>query len=155
MTEPFLTFCVHGLPRPAGSKRAFAIRKHGLPTGRIAVVDACKESREWKTTVSLEASTIMAEEKRRMFLGPVILSVVFYVPRPKGHYRTGKHAAELRPSAPEYPTTKPDLLKLTRAVEDALTGIVWRDDSQVVDQHLEKRYGQPSCTIQVCSKADE
>ena len=35
------------------------------------------------------------------------------------------------------------LLKLTRAVEDALTGLVWRDDAQVVDEVLSKRYGAP------------
>lgn len=149
MKESSLTFCVLGLPRPAGSKRAFAIKKQGKPTGRIAVVDACKDSREWKTIVSREAVIIMNEEQRKMFLGPVRLSVIFYMPRPKGHYRTGKQAAELRRTAPEYPITKPDLLKLTRAVEDAVTGIVWRDDAQVVDQRLEKRYGRPSCTIQV------
>jgi Holliday junction resolvase RusA-like endonuclease len=142
-------FCVLGLPRPAGSKRAFAIRKAGIPTGRIAVVDACKESRDWKNTVSQEAAIAMSEEDRQMFTGPVSLSVIFHLPRPKGHYRTGKNAAELRRTAPEYPITKPDLLKLTRAVEDALTGIVWRDDSQVVEQRLEKRYGKPGCTIQI------
>jgi Holliday junction resolvase RusA-like endonuclease len=149
MSNHPLTFCVLGLPRPAGSKRAFTIRKNGLPTGRIAVVDDCKESRDWKNTVAREAAATMQDESRQMLIGPVCMSAIFYVPRPKGHYRTGKRASELRPSAPEHPTTKPDLLKLTRAVEDALTGVVWRDDSQVVEHRLEKRYGSPSCTVQV------
>jgi len=92
----------------------------------------------------------MREEDCPMFTGPVRLSAIFHMPRPKGHYRTGKHASQLRPSAPEHPATKPDLLKLTRAIEDAMTGIVWRDDAQVVVEKLEKRYGsQPGCVIQV------
>lgn len=151
MSEVFLTFRVLGLPRPAGSKRAFAIRKNGKPTGRIAVVDDCKESRDWKSTVSNEAAIAMRTVNRQLCVGPVTLSVAFQMPRPKGHYRTGKHANELRPSAPQFPITKPDLLKLTRAVEDALTGIVWRDDSQVVAQRLEKKYGQPGCFIEIVS----
>lgn len=145
-----LIFTVLGLPRPAGSKRAFAIRKGGKPTGRIAVVDACKESREWKNTVAHEAAVAMSRAPTELFVGPVKLLVAFSLPRPKGHYRTGLRASELRTSAPPYPITKPDLLKLTRAVEDALTGIVWRDDAQVITQRLEKRYGfRPGCTIEV------
>jgi crossover junction endodeoxyribonuclease RusA len=37
-------------------------------------------------------------------------------------------------------TKKPDLSKLIRAVEDALTGVVWRDDAQVDDLAVSKRY---------------
>lgn len=32
----------------------------------------------------------------------------------------------------------PDVLKLARGVEDALTGIVWRDDAQIVNESLSK-----------------
>jgi Holliday junction resolvase RusA-like endonuclease len=39
--------------------------------------------------------------------------------------------------------TRPDVLKLARAAEDALTGIVWRDDSQIVHETLAKVYGEP------------
>jgi Holliday junction resolvase RusA-like endonuclease len=148
--RPDITFNVYGVARPAGSKRAFAIRKNGQPTGKIAVVDDCKESRDWKSTVAREAMVAIQEANGSMFLEPVRLSVTFHVQRPKGHYRTGPRHSEIRPSAPAFPTTKPDLLKLTRAVEDALTGILWRDDAQVVVHDLQKKYSQtPYCTIQV------
>lgn len=39
-----------------------------------------------------------------------------------------------------YPSVKPDLDKLIRAVLDALTGIVYLDDSQVIGIHASKRY---------------
>lgn len=72
--------------------------------------------------------------------GPLVLVVQFYVPRPKSHYG----ARGLRPSAPDYPAVRPDVTKLLRAVEDACTGVVWRDDAQVVEQHAGKSYGEPA-----------
>jgi len=73
--------------------------------------------------------------------GALEVSVIFTVPRPKGHFG----ARGLKPSAPAYPTVRPDVTKLLRAVEDACTGIVWRDDAQIVAQHAIKRYGEPAC----------
>ena len=40
-------------------------------------------------------------------------------------------------------TTMPDIDKLARCALDALTGIVFRDDAQIVDLHATKRYGEP------------
>ena len=144
-----LTFEVIGLPKPAGSKRGFAIRKNGQLTGRVAVVDACQESREWKTVVAREAAITM-NERRQMFTGPLRLRLSFRMPRLKGHFGTGRNANVLKANAPARPTVKPDLLKLARAVEDALTGIVWRDDAQIVIEELEKLYGScPGCRIEI------
>ena len=47
----------------------------------------------------------------------------------------------LKDSAPVFKDTAPDLSKLWRAVEDSLTGIVYKDDSQVVQLALQKRWG--------------
>ena len=74
------------------------------------------------------------------FDGPVTLSVIWVRPRPKSHYRTGKHAANLRLDVPLAPGTKPDLCKVVRALEDSLTGTLWRDDSQVVQHQTAKIY---------------
>jgi Holliday junction resolvase RusA-like endonuclease len=41
------------------------------------------------------------------------------------------------------PITRPDLLKLTRLLEDACSGIIWRDDAQISDELLMKRYAAP------------
>ena len=38
---------------------------------------------------------------------------------------------------------RPDLSKLIRATEDALTGIIYADDAQIVDIHAKKEYGLP------------
>lgn len=139
------TVTVYGRPQPAGSKRAF----RNPHTGRIAVVDASKGSRPWKQEVT-GAALEACDGELLLLDGPLILDVKFYLARPRGHYRTGKNAHLLRDAAPGYPTTKPDTTKLLRAVEDALTGIVWTDDSRVIYQVASKHYGVPErCEIRV------
>lgn len=54
--------------------------------------------------------------------------------RPKTHYGTGRNSGALKKTAPKYPAGRRyDLDKLVRAVLDALTGVVYMDDGQVVD----------------------
>lgn len=138
-----IKFVIYGKPQPAGSKRAFAIRKGGVLTGKVTVVDAAKGSRSWKQEVAKTA----LEHKRwaygndsPLLRGPLVLVVTFMLRRPAGHYGTGKNATALRAGAPLFPAVKPDATKLLRAIEDALTGIIWADDAQIVSQVALKRY---------------
>lgn len=73
---------------------------------------------------------------------PVFVTATFFVARPQSHYGTGRNAGVLKDSAPRYPTSKPDVDKLTRALLDALTqdAALYGDDSQVVDAVIKKRY---------------
>ena len=130
-----IEFTVYGTPAPAGSKRAFAIK--GKP-GRFAVTDASKRSQPWKTQVAQQAGEIM--QGRHLLDGPLDLTLTFYVRRPKGHFGA---RGNVKPSAPACPIVKPDVLKLARGVEDALSGVVYRDDAQIVTETLMKRYGEP------------
>jgi len=95
----------------------------------------------WRSSVA--AAAALAMDEREALIGPVRLELAFRVQRPHGHYGTGRNADKLRPSAPAVPITNPDLDKLVRAVLDALTGIVYRDDAQVVELEVVKRYGPP------------
>jgi Holliday junction resolvase RusA-like endonuclease len=135
-----LAFVVLGRPQPAGSKRAFPIRRAGKVTG-VAVVDDAKRSAPWKDSVAAAAN--MAHAGGPPLLGPLELTVDFYLARPAGHYGTGRNHERVKPSSPAFPAVRPDATKLVRAVEDALTGLVWRDDAQVVVQAVRKRYGTP------------
>jgi Holliday junction resolvase RusA-like endonuclease len=134
-----IRFTVLGTPQPAGSKTAY------VRGGKAVVTDASKKSRPWKHEVKVAAmaAIIWDDGDKRYYPppleGPLMLSLRFYVQRPKSHH--GKRG--LRPSAPAYPTTRPDVLKLARGVEDALTGICYRDDSQIVVELLSKHYGDP------------
>jgi crossover junction endodeoxyribonuclease RusA len=142
-----IEFFVPGVPKPAGSKRAFCLKKGGVYTGRAIVTDDCETSRDWKCDVQRAA-----QEKANGILSmPLALEITFYMPRPKSHYRTGKHAGTLRNDAPDFHTTKPDATKLIRGVEDALTSIIWKDDSQIAMQLVRKRYadGTPGASIRI------
>lgn len=132
---------VYGSAKPAGSKRAFALKKDGQYTGRVAVSDDAKGSKGWKRQVA----QIVGEAIRGqpIFEGALSVRFRFYVIRPKGHFGSGRNAAKIRGAAPIYPTVRPDLLKLARAVEDAMSKVAYRDDSQIVTEHLEKHYGTP------------
>lgn len=85
----------------------------------------------------------------------VSLGLEFYLPRPKGHYRTGKHASQLRPDAPRRPTRKPDIDNLVKAVLDALRGIAWTDDCQVVTLTTSKRWADDTPTGLVLEMREE
>lgn len=140
-----IVFFVEGKPQPAGSKRAFVIKN----TGRAIVTDANPKSRDWKIDVQHAASIFRDDMEGNLFQGPILLALYFFLERPKGHYGSGKNAGVVKAAAPRYPTGKPDVLKLARGVEDALTGMIWRDDAQIVAERLFKRYAAPGEQIGV------
>ncbi|WP_293784150.1 RusA family crossover junction endodeoxyribonuclease [uncultured Aeromicrobium sp.] len=124
-----IEFRVYGTPVPQGSK--------GIMRGRLVSTNDA-DLRRWRATVEQTAREHYTGEP---LTGPVRLTAAFYFARPKYHYRTGKHAHELRADAPVWHDKKPDHDKLLRAVCDALTDAgVWRDDSQVAMSHPSKRY---------------
>lgn len=141
-----IQFTVYGQAKPAGSKKAFVNPR----TGRAVIVDDSK-NKSWRQEVALAAAAGMERaDECEPLLGALEVTFVFYRPRPKGHFGTGRNAGVVRESAPAFPTTRPDVLKLARAVEDSLTGIVYADDSQIVDERLVKRWGSPErCEITV------
>ena len=136
---------VIGLPQPAGSKKAFPIRRADGSVG-VAVSDANPKAREWKALV-LDAAR--QQHDGPPFTEALRLEITFNVPRPKSHFGTGRSSLILKRSAPKFPTGRPDCTKLVRGTEDALTGVLWRDDAQIVDQVISKRYGRAGATIRV------
>lgn len=134
-----IQFFVIGRPQTAGSKSA-------VPTGRgIRVIEAgSKESRAakrtWRGDVQAAAGRAMAGQE--LLGGPLRLNLILVRTRPASHYGSGRNAETLKPAFVDaMPTERPDTVKLTRAIEDALTGHAWRDDSQVVAHFLAKVFG--------------
>lgn len=124
-----IEFRVTGKPEPQGSTRAFT------PKGwtRPIITSANPNLKDWRKLVASAAPSLTG-----VLEGPVSLSLVFDLPRPK--------------SLPKRVTDhlkKPDLDKLVRACKDALTGVVWRDDSQVVRLSASKRYAAGSVGVSV------
>jgi Holliday junction resolvase RusA-like endonuclease len=119
---PALVFTAHGIPAPQGSKRH---------VGRGIIVESSDRLKPWRDTVKHAA--IEAMGNRPMIDEAVYVSMTFFLPRPKTSKR-------------RHPTTRPDLSKLVRAVEDAITDArVWRDDSLVIGLDVWKAYEDECC----------
>ena len=123
-------FFAPGVPKPGGSKKAF-LHPH---TGRIIVTED-SNNKPWRNTVATFALQAYPDKPVSV---PLALDVTFYMPRPKHH----SGVKGIKPGAPRWPTTKPDATKLIRALEDALTGILWVDDALIVGQVARKLYAE-------------
>ena len=121
-----LHFFCPGVPRPKGSKQQFlATNKAGQQYGVMR--EDSKGLGAWRSVVALSARAAKIEAKHPGWSNreAVVLSLEFVFPRPK------------KPSN-QYPPI--DLDKLLRTVFDALTGIIYADDKQVVRVEMTKRY---------------
>lgn len=157
MNAADLKITVYGLPAPQGSK------KH---VGNGVMIESSAKVKPWRQDVKQAALDAIAQLPDWTPLdGPLVASMVFTFARPKGHYRTGRNAHLLRDAAPARPAVTPDLSKILRSTEDALTGVIWADDARVVGYaHLGKFYAgtnaadvltMPGCVIRVWPLAAE
>lgn len=147
-----MSFWVPGIPIPQGSKQAYVPRN----MQRAVLVDANADKlKPWRTQVLVVANE--AWDGREPLDEDVCVHIEFVFPRPASHFRTGKHAGELKPNAPTYKNTKPDKDKLERAINDALTNAgVLRDDCRVVDGGSRKVYGpKPGARVWIQTKTKE
>jgi Holliday junction resolvase RusA-like endonuclease len=133
-----ITFTVYGNAQTAGSKRAFPFKKHDGSLG-VRVADDNPKGQSWKNAVACSARQV---HRGDLLSGPLAVTMRFYRPRPQGHF--GKHGLNKTGLEAIAPATRPDVLKLARCAEDSLTGIVWRDDAQIVEEHLYKQWGEPA-----------
>ncbi len=134
MTEILIR--VEGIPRPGGSKRSF---RHPH-TGKIIVIDASKTVKVWRALVVAAAK---AAYRGPPLQGPLHVSMQFFLMRPKAHYKGNNRGNDLRFAAPAEHVIRPDVLKLCRPTEDALTNAgVWGDDAQIVNEIMTKTYSR-------------
>lgn len=76
---------------------------------------------------------------RSLLEGPVMveLRIVMAIPASKSkRWKAQALAGEV------FPTKKPDMDNVIKAIYDGLNGVVWKDDVQVVDAFVRKRYGE-------------
>lgn len=113
-------FHVYGDPAPQGSKRH---------VGNGVMVESSKKVKPWRSAVTEAAMQIRTD----LLDEPLVVDMVFTFIRPTTHYRTGRNAHLLRDNAPARPKSKPDLSKLIRSTEDALSNVLYRDDSRITE----------------------
>jgi Holliday junction resolvase RusA-like endonuclease len=120
---PSVEFFVAGKPEPKGSMSAYVIRG----TNRAVVTDGNKALKPWAAKIRLLASNQIVEAEADV---PVVVRFEFLLDRP----------ASVKVSKRPDHVIRPDLDKLIRGAMDALTGVLFHDDSQVVKIEAHKRY---------------
>lgn len=140
MTQRSITLDVLGTPAPKGSSRAILIngRAVNVPGGSNKNRTAMKG---WDANVRERAVQAIGSRTEPWFTHtPLSVFITFRLTRPSGHWAK---KGGLKPSAPIAPATKPDADKLARATLDALTGLVFDDDSRIVQLLVVKEYASP------------
>ena len=95
----------------------------------------------WRQIVAVELAQLTPEKP---WLGPVLLELTFFMPRPKAHYRTkgGKPSDVLKPNAPFFHVITPDRDNLEKLMMDELKRQgFYKDDGQVCTGQVQKVYG--------------
>lgn len=132
LRPPLLDCFVSGSPLTSGSKKAIMSRS----TGKPMMLNSNPAQEKWQRDVRTVVATAYHGELLRDV--PLLLVCEFEFLRPSSHF--GRRG--ILGSAPRHKLTKPDVLKLGRAVEDALIGEVYADDSQNVAVLCSKGYGE-------------
>jgi len=147
-----LTFYVAG--HPAGQPRTKASRRGGFIRiyTPLTVKNKAGESKKhpcvtWKEQIA--GAWLAAAPGWVKVQVPVMLTLCFNMPRPKSHF----NSKGLKPMAPPFYSSKPDIDNLAKAVMDALTMCgAWEDDNQVVILKVTKQYvqgGESGCSINI------
>ena len=95
-----------------------------------------KKSRDAKSYIRLAA--VEAIKEKPPMEGPLVVKITTIRPIPKA---TSQKKIKQMLAGLVVPITKPDVSNYVKLVEDALNGVAWRDDSQIVDCSSGKRYG--------------
>lgn len=123
--ESVIEVRVYGVPAPQGSKTAF------VRGGRAVVVDGSsavgrQKLSSWRSEVARECHN---ERPSEPLSGPLFVNIIFFMPKPKS-----------APKGKVWCDKKPDIDKLIRSTFDAMTGVIYNDDSQVVAINARKAY---------------
>ena len=119
-----IRFFVEGEPAPQGSKTAKCIN------GKAIMWESSSKVKAWRDTVTAQAQIEMIARGITTITEPVDIIINFQMPKPKSVTR-------------EFPTVKPDIDKLVRAVLDGLTKAkIYKDDAQVIFLASNKLYAK-------------
>ena len=125
-----IEFFVPGTPRPQTRQKFRVVQRRGAAGGKpgdyvpIPYGDHTKAEKQRIAAYFLKRNPA-TEESRLRFFGPVVLLV-------DAHFRVPKSLTKAERAARIWHTQKPDADNLLKLVKDALTGVAWKDDSQVV-----------------------
>lgn len=164
--KPLVKFTAWGKPLPKGRMQGFVpVDRRGNPYRResgsimVNITDAGgARLTAWVAQIRQAAGQAYGGGVLRST--PVHVSAVFKFQRPKSHYGTGRNASVLKPSAPEHLVSKGAVYgdgdKLVRAVFDAMIGVMYVDDGQVVSHDARRIWTtEQSCVVVEVFEVDE
>ena len=122
-----LSLTIPGPPVPKGRPKISTFGGH-------ARAYTPEKTRRYEDLIRLDAGRAM--EGRVLLDGPLCVKVAAFMPIPKSLSKA-KTAAAIGGSL--RPQTKPDVDNFAKVI-DALNGVAWRDDSQVVHLVVSKHY---------------
>jgi Holliday junction resolvase RusA-like endonuclease len=132
-----LVITVYGTPAPQGSKQGRPIYKgkgkDRVFTGKVAQVESSAKVTPWRDSVTAAAVEAMGDG-HLLIERPVRVEMIFTLKRPKSRPSWWPPGEPWSKSMPMRPAGYPDVSKLARSTEDALTAAgVWADDGRVVE----------------------
>ena len=110
-------FFIPGQPRTTQTGSVITVNGRSFPVRRGTA---------WSSLCGLVARQYAP---RAPLTGPVRCELTFFLPRPK------------KPRS-QWPVTRPDGENLSKGLLDSWSGVLWEDDSQVVDLRLLKVYAR-------------
>jgi Holliday junction resolvase RusA-like endonuclease len=143
-----ITFTVEGEPQGKGRARSFVRKRNG--TAQLGAMPKIghytpKDTRAYEKLI--RDTAWLAMRGHQMFEGAIRLELlaVFSVPK---SWSIRKREAALNGEV--FHTSRPDVDNILKAFKDAMNGVVYRDDSRVVEGMFAKLYGTaPSVSVTV------
>ena len=117
-----IRFFVQGIPKTMSVGKTFAFRRGEGPVQHVQ----SRRNTEWGVVVGQIGRD---HAPARPLDGPVSLTAIFYMPRPKS---AAKKVV--------VPLTRPDVDNLLHKLSDQWNGVFWHDDSQITDLVVRKRF---------------
>lgn len=135
-TVKAIQFTVNARPEPQGSSKGFVLPGKNGARPRAIITSANPKLKPYRQELTHTAMALLDSLGIQVpFAGkhvPVSVKMDFYLEKPAS---VAKKRDRL--------VVKPDLSKLIRSTEDALTGILYADDAQIVAGWFGKHYGTP------------
>lgn len=119
---------------PVAQQRPRAVRTRG----GVRMYDPNK-SRKYKQEIAGLIAADMLKYKQGMMTGPLKVMLNFYFKVPASY--TNKRRQDIIDGV-ELFTKRPDVDNLAKAVLDGLNGVLYTDDSQIVELRVCKHYGE-------------
>ena len=112
------------------------------PRHRVTTINGKARMYDPSSKKKEQFKKVLLSRSRKRVSGRVCLSVTFYMPRPKHHYRTGKYKDKLKETSPWIHTIKPDIDNLLKFVMDCGQNLLWNDDCEIFQVETRKCYSK-------------